>query len=261
MNNQPPALQALDFQAGHSDMLVAARGEPLTKEQIDHNRLLAGISDRFVKSLELHAKELQQRIADDVFRQGSQWGDFKEAVKLMNEKVASWPSLFDVPKDAKIGTQLRIRLPNNYSVAERMYSYNSKPEIEFVDPYSQISMRKIGVYEPAAPDDSPLYISPGPSVGEIRVEAANQTGLQLVVDPLPMALDVGTVFCIEGVKRSDGLVARDFVVTSPVAVGHRVINLYPSICDVGPYKTVKELPKHGARVFIKLPQHSAAMEG
>jgi hypothetical protein len=34
MNNQPPMLQALDFQSEHSDMLVAARGEPLTKEEI-----------------------------------------------------------------------------------------------------------------------------------------------------------------------------------------------------------------------------------
>ncbi len=38
MNNQPSMLQAIDFQAGHSDMLVAARGEPLTKEQIERLR-------------------------------------------------------------------------------------------------------------------------------------------------------------------------------------------------------------------------------
>src|SRR5580693_138101 len=223
MINQPPMLQALDFQSQHSDMLVAARSEPLTKAEI------AGLRAQVVNPY-VYSKEQRTLVSTSARQQGKTHA--AEMRRIAHESLVDTNRFIDpVPKDAKIGTQLRIRLPTDFALSD-------------------------------GPVISP-YLWSDPAVGEIRVEASNQSGLSLVVDPLPMSLDVRTVFCIEGVtwysSERDELKAREFIVTAPAAIGDRVIHLYPPIETP---RTVNQLPKHGAHVFVKLSQHSAAlMEG
>ncbi len=84
MNNIPSFLQRDDFMARHSDMVDAARGEPLTKEQIELRRMPSNqLWGKFFKSMQQHS--------------------------LLVQAAASC-------RDAKIGTTLRIRLPSDYKV-------------------------------------------------------------------------------------------------------------------------------------------------
>jgi hypothetical protein len=90
-SNLPTRLQDQDFHARHRDMLAAAQCEPLTKEQIEHQRLLAEISDKFYASCENNLKALKERLADAVFCQGEQWGgllSLLEPVKELSSGVA-----------------------------------------------------------------------------------------------------------------------------------------------------------------------------
>ncbi len=101
MNNIPSFLQRDDFMARHSDMVAAARGEPLTKEQIEARRKPNPyVYDKATRTL--HLRELREI-----------------AMAGLQQEFASnslFAQVMASAKDAKIGTTLRIRLPSDYKV-------------------------------------------------------------------------------------------------------------------------------------------------
>lgn len=95
--------------------------------------------------------------------------------------------------------------------------------------------------------------------GSATVDGANQTGLNLTVNPLAGSLNVGDIITIAGVfavnritKQSTGEL-RQFAVTANVAPGATSIPIYPAIVPpngVQPvqYQTVTASPSNGAAV-------------
>ncbi len=80
MNNIPPLLQFSDFMARHSDMVAAACGEPLTKDQIEAAR--------------------NSYVYD--------WQDKRVLESSLFAQIMAGA------KNAKVGTMLRIRFPPDY---------------------------------------------------------------------------------------------------------------------------------------------------
>ncbi len=97
MNNIPCFIQRDDFMARHSDMVDAARGDPLTKEQIEARRKPNPyIYDKATRTL--HMREL---------REIAHAGLAQAAVNPLWKQLSA---------DGKVGTTLRIRLPSDYKV-------------------------------------------------------------------------------------------------------------------------------------------------
>jgi hypothetical protein len=189
----------------------------------EHARKLSKLKDRFLENLEEIRKILERKIAE---------GIFAGAVDCQFVKVCGPQNLLlaDAPADAKIGTQLRIRLPKDYCVTDG-------PGCE---PPQEVT-RRFGA----------------------RVCASHQTGCMLVVERLVEPLDVGTVFTIDGViewrepnEREVGARLREFIITAPAEVGHTVIMFYPPIAHIDSMqrrRTVVGLPINGACIRKVIP--------
>lgn len=86
------------------------------------------------------------------------------------------------------------------------------------------------------------------------VDASYQSGAGLIVDPLTVALNVGDIITIAGVKawhRRGGRPAdhlRQFVVTAKAERGHRAMFVYPTLDGHGHYRTVDQLPMNRAEI-------------
>lgn len=92
----------------------------------------------------------------------------------------------------------------------------------------------------------------------MRVWSSHQSGMMLMVDPLPGELIVGDMITIDGVERwyrgdnTPTRRSRQFVITHRAEPGHRVVSLYPPIIgEHNPrHRTVVELPMNRAQIRL-----------
>ena len=117
MNNQPPMVQDQDYMRERSDMLLAAMGEPLTKEQIEAARAIKTME--YCVGCDTHIRPGESCLCQQRVEKRRQ--HFAEMRKIAMEGMrnASPNPLVDWCADsAKIGTQIRIRIPKDFTIKD-----------------------------------------------------------------------------------------------------------------------------------------------